>query len=182
MGRDKMLPVSLASIHETRRTPHVAVAVTGAIVLVMAILFPIHIVGSAASVMFLLTFALVNLSLIVLRRKFPEVKAGFRVPLYPLTPIVAIVLNLLLAFYQYNFDVWSWYIAIAWLLIGLFIYFVHFEKMATPEMPQVLEVGQQDRAEEYDYRILIPLHNPDHVIPLMKLARMMHESLEKGLI
>ncbi len=37
-------------------------------------------------------------------------------------------------------------------------------------MPQVLEVGQQERTEEYDYRILIPLHNPDHVIPLMKLA------------
>lgn len=80
------------------------------------------------------------------------------------------MLNLLLAVYQYNFNAWSWYIAIAWLLIGLFIYFVHFEKMAAPEMPQVLEVGQQDRTEEYDYRILIPMHNPDHVIPLMKLA------------
>jgi len=170
MGRDKMLPVSLAAIHETRRTPHVAVAVTGAIMVVMAILFPIHIIGSAASVMFLLTFALVNLSLISLRRKFPEVKAGFRVPWYPVTPIVAIVLNLVLAVYQYNFNAWSWYIAIAWLFIGLFIYFVHFEKVAAPEMPQVLEVGQQDRTEEYDYRILIPLHNPDHVIPLMKLA------------
>jgi amino acid transporter/nucleotide-binding universal stress UspA family protein len=170
MGRDKMLPVSLAAIHETRRTPHVAVAVTGAIMVVMAILFPIHIIGSAASVMFLLTFALVNLSLISLRRKFPEVKAGFRVPWYPVTPIVAIVLNLALAFYQYNFNAWSWYIAIAWLFIGLFIYFVHFEKVAAPEMPQVLEVGQPDRTEEYDYRILIPLHNPDHVIPLMKLA------------
>ena len=170
MGRDKMLPVSLAAIHEIRRTPHVAIAVTGAIMVVMAILFPIHIIGSAASVMFLLTFALVNLSLISLRRKFPEVKAGFRVPLYPVTPIVAIVLNLALAFYQYNFNAWSWYIAIAWLFIGLFIYFVHFEKVAAPEMPQVLEVGQPDRPEEYDYRILIPLHNPDHVIPLMKLA------------
>jgi amino acid transporter/nucleotide-binding universal stress UspA family protein len=170
MGRDKMLPVSLASIHKTRRTPHIAVAVTGAIMLVMAILFPIHIIGSAASVMFLLTFALVNLSLIALRRKFPEVKAGFRVPLYPLTPIVAIVLNLALAFYQYNFDAWSWYIAIAWLLIGLFIYFAYFEKVAAPEMPQVLEVGQENRNGEHDYRVLIPLHNPDHVIPLMKLA------------
>ncbi|MEE8461769.1 MAG: amino acid permease C-terminal domain-containing protein, partial [Acidobacteriota bacterium] len=140
------------------------------IMVIMAILFPIHIIGSAASVMFLLTFALVNLSLIALRRKFPEVKAGFRVPWYPVTPIVAIVLNLVLAVNQYNFNAWSWYIAIAWLFIGLFIYFVHFEKVAAPEMPQVLEVAQQDRTEEYDYRILILLHNPDHVIPLMKLA------------
>ena len=37
-------------------------------------------------------------------------------------------------------------------------------------MPQVLEVQQTTGSKQYDYRILIPLHNPDHVIPLMKLA------------
>ncbi len=170
MGRDKMLPVALGAIHETRRTPHIAVGVTGVLLLIMAMLFPIHIIGSAASVMFLLTFSLVNLSLISLRRQFPEVKAGFRVPFYPVTPIVAIVLNLVLAVYQYKFDPFSWYIAVAWLLVGIFIYFVHFEKVTAPEMPQVLEVGLPKETPEYDYRILIPLHNPDHVIPLMKLA------------
>ncbi len=69
----------------------------------MALLFPIQVIGSAASVMFLLTFSLVDLSLIALRRKFPELKGGFHVPLYPATPIVAIVLNMFLAFYQLQF-------------------------------------------------------------------------------
>ena len=94
MSRDKMLPLSLSSIHTSRRTPHIAIAVTGGIVLVMALLFPIRVIGSAASVMFLLTFTLVNLSLIALRRKFPELKGGFRVPFYPATPVAAIILNL----------------------------------------------------------------------------------------
>jgi amino acid transporter/nucleotide-binding universal stress UspA family protein len=170
MSRDKMLPRSLSTIHAKRRTPHIAVAATGVIVLIMALLFPIHVIGSAASVMFLLTFALVNLSLIALRRKFPELKGGFRVPLYPVTPIVAIVLNLFLAAYQFNFDPRAWYIAFGWILVGLFIYFMHFEKVTASDMPQVLEVQQTRSANTYSYRILVPLHNPDHVIPLMKLA------------
>ena len=170
MSRDKMLPVSLSTIHAQRRTPHIAVAVTGVIVLVMALLFPIQVIGSAASVMFLLTFTLVNLSLIALRRKFPELKGGFRVPLYPATPIAAIFLNMFLAIYQFNFDPRAWYIAFAWIIVGLFIYFMYFEKVTAADMPQVLEVQQSKSTNTYSYRILVPLHNPDHVIPLMKLA------------
>jgi amino acid transporter/nucleotide-binding universal stress UspA family protein len=170
MSRDKMLPISLSTIHPKCRTPHIAIAVTGAIILVMALLFPIQVIGSAASVMFLLTFALVNLSLIALRRKFPELKGRFRVPLYPATPIAAIVLNIFLAAYQFKFDPRAWYIAIAWIIVGLFIYFMYFEKVTARDMLQVLEVQQSKSANTYAYRILIPLHNPDHVIPLMKLA------------
>ncbi len=170
MSRDKMLPRSLSRIHTQRRTPHIAIAVTGTIVVVMALLFPIQVIGSAASVMFLLTFALVNLSLIALRRKFPEMKGGFRVPLYPATPIAAIALNLFLAVYQFNFDPRAWYIAIAWIIVGLFIYFMYFEKAAAGDLPQILEVQQPKSRNDYPYRILVPLHNPDHVLPLMKMA------------
>ena len=170
MSRDKMLPLSLSKIHMRRRTPHIAIAVTGAIVLIMALLFPIQVIGSAASVMFLLTFTMVNLSLIALRRKFPELKGGFRVPLYPVTPIAAIVLNMYLAVYQFHFDSRAWYIAIAWIIAGMFIYFLYFEKTTAADMPQVLTVQQAQSTNPSSYRILIPLHNPDHVIPLMKLA------------
>ena len=170
MSRDKMLPRSISTIHPDRRTPHIAIAVTGIIVLVMAVLFPIHVIGSAASVMFLLTFMLVNLSLIALRRKFPELKGGFRVPFYPVTPIAAIVLNLILAIGQFDFDARAWYITIVWIIVGLFVYFVYFEKTTAAEMPQVLAVQQPKNESSYDYRILIPLHNPDNVIPLMKMA------------
>ncbi len=170
MSRDKMLPLSLSAIHSKRRTPHIAIGVTGAIVLVMALLFPIQVIGSAASVMFLLAFTLVNLSLIALRRKFPELKGGFRVPLYPVTPIAAIILNMFLAIYQFNFDQRAWYIAIAWIIGGLFVYFIYFEKVTAVDMPQVLEVQQPKSASTYSYRILVPLHNPDHVVPLMRLA------------
>lgn len=170
MSRDKMLPLSLSSIHAKRRTPHIAIAVTGVIVLIMALLFPIQVIGSAASVMFLLTFTLVNLSLIALRRKFPELKGGFRVPLYPATPVAAILLNLFLAFYQFNFDPRAWYIAVGWIILGLFIYFIYFEKVTAADRPQVLEVQQSKKKSPYSYRILIPISNPDNIISLMNFA------------
>jgi amino acid transporter/nucleotide-binding universal stress UspA family protein len=170
MSRDSMLPAALNRISPAHRTPRVAIATTGVFVVFVALLFPIQVVGSAASVMFLLTFALVNLSLIALRRKFPELKGGFRVPLYPATPVAAIVLNLFLAFYQFRFDARAWYIALAWLAVGLLVYFVWFHRYTAAEQPKVLEVQQATRPSDYDYRILLPLHNPDHVIPLMRLA------------
>ncbi|HSR53484.1 MAG TPA: amino acid permease [Acidobacteriota bacterium] len=171
MSRDKMLLRALSRIHPKRLTPHMAVAATGLVTAVLAVAFPIQVLGSAASLMFLLTFALVNLALIALRRKFPgEKQSTFRVPLYPLPPILAIVLNLGLAFYQYEFDPRAWYIAVAWLLMGLFVYFAYFEKKAAAEIPQVLEVGRPAAEAVKTYRILIPLAHPDHVEPLMKLA------------
>jgi nucleotide-binding universal stress UspA family protein len=47
---------------------------------------------------------------------------------------------------------------------------MYFEKITAENMPRVLEVQQSKSREAYSYRILVPLHNPDHVIPLMKLA------------
>jgi len=52
----------------------------------------------------------------------------------------------------------------------LFVYFVYFGKAAAEDMPKVLEVQQGKADRDAEYRILIPLANPDHVIPLMKLA------------
>ncbi len=170
MSRDRMLPEMLKTIHETRRTPHIAIGVTGAIVIGISLFFPIQVIGSAASLMFLLTFSMVNLSVIALRRKFPELKPGFRVPLYPVTPIAAMALNILLALFQYRFDPRSWYLALAWIITGLFIYFIHFEKIREAEMPQVLEVGQTAEPDSHGFRILVPLANPDNIIPLMDLA------------
>jgi len=56
------------------------------------------------------------------------------------------------------------------LSLGLFLYFVYFEKVTAADVPQVLEVHQAKGTNPFSYRILVPLHNPDHVIPLMKLA------------
>ncbi|MFQ5889206.1 MAG: amino acid permease [Gemmatimonadota bacterium] len=167
MGRDLLLPEAVSKIHPSRRTPHVAIVVTGVILLGMALSLPIEAVGSAASLIFLLTFALVNLSVIVLRRKAPEIKRRYRVPLYPFVPVLGVGLNVFLAVYQFKFQPIAWFVTVGWIVFGLLIYFAHFEKQAAAELPQVLVPGRPAVAPTSSYRIVVPVYNPDTVHSLL---------------
>ena len=170
MGRDLWLPPRMSKIHSTRRTPYIAVFVTGFILIIMAVTLPIEAVGSAASLIFLLTFAMVNLSLIALRRKYPEIPRKYRVPLYPFLPILGFVLNIFLALYQFNFQPIAWFVTIGWIAVGLLLYYAVFEKQAAVIEPQVLLPGKPVLEADNAPSVLVALHNPDNVGTLMKIA------------
>jgi amino acid transporter/nucleotide-binding universal stress UspA family protein len=167
MGRDRWLPESVATIHPTRRTPHIAIVLTGVILLIVALTLPIEIVGSAASLMFLLTFTLVNLALIVLRRRSPGVQLTYKVPLFPYVPLAAAVINMGLAIYQFNFDPMSWFVAIGWIALGLLAYTFYFSKAEERE-PDVIEAVTP--LPQSAFRVLVPIANPATVEPLLDLA------------
>jgi amino acid transporter/nucleotide-binding universal stress UspA family protein len=178
MGRDRWLPRPMAAIHPGRRTPHVAIVVTGVILLAMALTMPIETVGSAASLIFLLTFAMVNLSLIVLRRKAPQLKRRYRVPLYPATPILGIGLNVFLAVYQFRFQPLAWYLTVGWILVGAFVYFAYSEKQAAPVKPQVLVPTHRPPVPGPEYCLLVTLHNPATTESLLDIAFPIAEARE----
>ncbi len=174
MGRDRVLPAILASIHPRARTPHVAILVSGFILLVLAGSLDVTVVGSAASVMFLLTFTLVNLSVFVLRRD-RSIKRSYTIPLYPLPPIIGVVTSLFLALYQFNLGtegIRSLAVSGGWTIAGLAIYFTFFHREALKMLPQEIVpypeqiVGLEPAA----YRILVPVYNPDNVDPLVTMA------------
>jgi amino acid transporter/nucleotide-binding universal stress UspA family protein len=170
MGRDAWLPASIAKIDPKRRTPRVAIIATGAILLVMALTLPIETIGSAASVIFLLTFALVNLSVIVLRRKAPEIKRRYKVPFYPYVPILGIGLNVFLALYQFKFQPVAWFVTAGWIVLGLLIYYAWAQKQAVHETPQVLVPRGREPAAPTGYSVLVPVANPDNVGTLLDMA------------
>ncbi len=170
MGRDRYLPEKISFIHPSRRTPQIAIVTTGVILLGMAVSLPIEAVGSAASLMFLLTFAMVNLSVIALRRKYPEIPRKYKVPLYPVIPILGFSLNILLAVYQFSFQPIAWYVTIAWVAIGLIIYYAHFEKKASELEPQVFLPNQKPVEPEQGACVLVALHNPATVKRLLDFA------------
>jgi amino acid transporter/nucleotide-binding universal stress UspA family protein len=170
MGRDAWLPEPISRIDRKRRTPRVAIIATGVILLAMALTLPIETVGSAASLIFLLTFALVNLSVIVLRRKAPRIERRYKVPFYPVVPILGIGLNVFLALYQFRFQPVAWYVTIGWIVVGLLIYFAYSEKQAVHEMPQVLLPGAGAPDVRAGYSVLVPVSNPDTVGVLVDTA------------
>jgi nucleotide-binding universal stress UspA family protein len=157
MGRERMLPAVLANIHPIRRTPHVAVLATGAILMSMAVVLPVEVVGSAASVLFLLSFALVNLSLILIRQREPKLPRAYWVPLFPWVPLLGIVTNLALAFYQFAFQPTAWMASLIWVGTGVIIYFAYTRNQVAPREPALILM--EEVLERRSYSVMIPVKN-----------------------
>jgi nucleotide-binding universal stress UspA family protein len=157
MGRERMLPERLATIHPIRRTPHIAVLVTGVILVGMAVGLPVEIIGSAASLLFLLSFTLVNISAIRIRRNEPHLSQGYRAPLFPWLPILGIIFNMALAFYQFVFQPMSWIASLIWIGVGVLIYFTYTRHQVTPEEPATIIM--EEMLEPRSYSVMIPVKN-----------------------
>ena len=119
MGHDGMLPRIFGSIHRIRQAPHVAELVTGLVLLVVAISFPIETVGSGASLMFLLSFALTNLAALLIRIREPELKRRFVAPFFPIPQILGVVTCIILALSRFWLQPVAWAIAGFWVLLDL---------------------------------------------------------------
>ncbi|MFL7812484.1 MAG: amino acid permease [Anaerolineales bacterium] len=174
MGREKMLPEVLSRIHPQRRTPYIAVLATGLIIVAMTATLPVEVVGSAASVLFLLSFALVNGALIVLRKKALLNAEGFKVPLFPWLPALGIIINLGLAAYQFTYQPRAWVVSLIWISAGIGIYFSYSKGRVKPEeeAPILLE----ERITQREYTVMVPVNNPNQARLLGLLGSIMAEA------
>ncbi|MFB6154422.1 MAG: APC family permease [Haloferacaceae archaeon] len=120
MGREGQLP-AVGRIHHRFGTPLRAV-VASALVMLLAVAFaPVEQVGNLSSLFFLLSFVVVNGSVIKLRRERPNLTRPYEMPYYPLPPVLGIGLNLLLGAF---IDLRIWAIGAGWLLLGGVVYLV----------------------------------------------------------
>jgi APA family basic amino acid/polyamine antiporter len=119
MSRDGLLPKVFATVHPRFRTPHVGTIVTGVFVALMcSILTPDQAI-SLCNIGTLFAFLLVSLGVIVLRRREPLRPRPFRVPGYPVTPLISAVACIALMF---GLERSNWARLGIWLLVGLVIY------------------------------------------------------------
>ena len=96
MSRDGYLPPVIQRVHKRFGTRYIAVIASSLFVIFFGISGAVAFLGYAASFGSLLVFALVNLSLIQLRRKMPRLDRPFKAPFYPFTPLAGIVMSILL--------------------------------------------------------------------------------------
>jgi APA family basic amino acid/polyamine antiporter len=94
MSRDGYFPKILLSMHSRYGTFHVAAIVGSLLIMALSALGAVPFLGYAASFGSLLVFALVNLSLMRLRKTQPHMDRPFKTPLYPVTPILGVALSL----------------------------------------------------------------------------------------
>jgi len=155
MGRDHNLPAFFARVHPRRHTPFWAVIISGALMILMAWSLPIEHVAAAADIMFLLLFFQVNVAVMTLRHKMPDLERGYRIPWYPVVPIIGLITKGFLAVFLFNYSPIAWYTAIGWLVVGLLAYYIHFSKVEAMEKPK--EILLEEVLVSRDYSVLVPV-------------------------
>jgi amino acid transporter/nucleotide-binding universal stress UspA family protein len=155
MGRDHNLPGAFARIHQVRRTPYLAVLLSGTFMVLMAWSLPLNDVAAAADIMFLLLFLQVNVAVMTLRQKMPDMERGFVIPWFPVVPIIGLLTNLVLAVYLFTFSPVAWYVIGGWLAVGALAYYTHFSKIEAMEKPS--EILHEEVLVSRNYSVLVPV-------------------------
>ena len=103
-------------------------ALLSAVVMLGSVVLPTQSAGNMSSLFFLLSFIIVNVAVIRLRRKRPNMNRPYEIPYYPIPPILAIALNGILAVVLIGFliqtDVLALLLSAGWLAAGAVMYVV----------------------------------------------------------
>ncbi|MFJ6956893.1 MAG: APC family permease [Ligilactobacillus animalis] len=121
IGRDGLLPKFLGQINEKTKTPEKSMLIVTLIIALTGGFFSLNQLTNLVNIGTLLAFMFVSLGVLPLRkRKDIPNKDGFKVPFYPVLPIIsAILCAVMLA--QLSLETWT--TAFVWFAIGMVIYF-----------------------------------------------------------
>ncbi len=120
MSRDGLVPKSLSKVHPKSGVPRTNTLVVSGFVAVLAAFIPLGKLADATSIGTLFAFGLVNIAVLILRKRRPEAERTFRVPFSPVTPILGVACC---AYMMFSLDGATWIVFGAWMLLGLVIYF-----------------------------------------------------------
>lgn len=166
MALDRTLP-------DNFRSPRGALIASTALMLLLTITIPdVGTAGATASLVFLLSFALVHFCCLLARRRRGGTTPGFRIPGFPYVPRIAGYCCLALALFQ-GFNVPSAGVAVAaWLTIGGGLFLSLLAKRAG-----VMDAAQEARNPELVQLrgraplILVPVANPTSAPGMLAVAR-----------
>ncbi|SDJ85071.1 Amino acid transporter [Halovenus aranensis] len=134
MGREGQLLPSFGQIHHRYGTPFVAI-LASAVVMLGSVALPTKSAGNMSSLFFLLSFIIVNVAVIRLRRERPAMNRPYKMPFYPAPPLIGIALNLVLAGvlveYLLRTDPLALALSVGWILLGGVAY-VALNRFQTP--------------------------------------------------
>jgi len=180
MGRDHNLPEVFGKIHPEKHTPYWAIFLSAILIVAMGLALPIEEVAASADIMFLLMFAQVNITVMTLRRRRPDLERGFFVPFFPWPPLIGIVTNLALAlFLAYELGRVG-LISAAWIIAGTLLYWGYFRGREEMERPK--EVILEETLVSVDYSVLVPVADEGQAAELGRFASLLAREHGGGVI
>lgn len=172
MAKDRTLNHHLSNIDEKFGTPKTSIWVTCGIVAFLVLILPdLAAAGAASSLIFLITFALAHLIMILMRNRGYKESETFRAPFFPALPIVGIITCLGLAIFQAIVVPAAGIIAMIWLLIGavLFVSFFVNKAKAIEASEHALDPDLV-RLRGLSPLVLLPISNPANAESMVFLA------------
>jgi len=172
MARDRNLPRILGRTDKIRGTPTAAIILTGGMGAAIIFVFGnVAAAGAAASLIFLVSFALTQWTAILARLRVGVRALSFRTPWFPGTPIVGACACIALAVYQ-GFQVpIAGLIVLIWLGAGGSLYLFMFARRArivdasaAAQDPQLLQL------RGHNPLVLVPIANPEHAYAMVEVA------------
>ncbi|WP_459500585.1 amino acid permease [Bacillus sp. C1] len=122
MSRDGLLPKSLAKVNEKTGAPTFTIGLAGLGSAIIAGFIDLKELANLVNIGGLVTFSLVSVSVIILRKTHPNLKRGFIVPFVPILPGISIVCCV---FLMLNLPLRTWVYFGVWIAIGAVIYFLY---------------------------------------------------------
>ncbi|WP_309081509.1 amino acid permease [Zhihengliuella sp.] len=119
MARDGLVPRILGRVDRRTGTPAAGTLICGVVIAVIAGLIPLGQLADATSIGTLFAFMLVNLSVIYLRRSRPDMERTFRVPFFPVVPLLGAAMCVYL---MVNLGLTTWWVFLAWMVVGALVY------------------------------------------------------------
>jgi len=173
MARDRTLPGVLAGLHRTRSTPVMAIYASVLALVVILLLVPdLAGAGAAASLIFLISFALAHWTGFLARRRARGKEGVFRTPWFPAVPVVGGVACASLAVFQAFAVPTAGGITLVWLALGVLLYFALFARRAAM-VDAFAEAADPDlvRYRGRSPLVLVPVANPASAPALVAVAR-----------
>ncbi|GEK21887.1 APC family permease [Cellulomonas xylanilytica] len=121
IGRDGLLPRAFARVNPRTHTPVNNTVIVAVVVGLLAAFIPLDYLWDLVSIGTLIAFMVVSIGVIILRRTRPDLPRGFKVPGYPVTPVLAVLacLYILSGLQWYTY---AWFLL--WLSVVLAFYFL----------------------------------------------------------
>lgn len=168
------LPQELGLVNKRTKTPIVSVLLIGGTILIFTLILPLEDLSYFANTVLLIALILVNLALIIHRRKYPNIERPFKVPLVPLLPILGILANMYLLYQILSHPI-PFFLAIGALILGVIAFFTWkgsqpVETIVPGSDSHLAHSHGRSRFEKEKFRILVPAANPRNINSLIQIA------------